>query len=187
MDKITQHHLNNLHIKDAIERYNSFQYIMQLTKQKVNWVYEVWDDLLQLTKTGDNHQRTIAVQVLSNLAKSDTEGRMLKDFDKLMAVTKDEQFVTARHSLQCLWKIGIVNKELKEKLIAALSKRYKECIGEKNCTLIRYDIMVVLRKVFDIVRDEEVKSIAMALIPSEQAEKYRKKYSGVWKDIAKTT
>src|SRR5258705_9847296 len=111
MDQTTKQHFDTLQSSDAQLRYSSFQYIMNVTKVPVDWTYEVWDDMLSLTKTGDNHQRTIAVQVLSNLAKSDPKKRMLKDLPQLFAVTKDEKFVTARHSLQCLWKIGIVNKE----------------------------------------------------------------------------
>jgi hypothetical protein len=70
--------------------------------------------MLALLKIGDNHQRAIAAQALSNPAKSDHKLRMLKDFDKLMAVTKDERFVTARHSLQSLWKVGTAGKELQK-------------------------------------------------------------------------
>jgi len=183
MDKITGLHVANLQSKDVTLRYQSFQYIMILTKEPVDWAYEVWDDLLAMTKTGDNHQRTIAVQLLSSLTKSDPEQRMLKDLDKLILVTRDEKFVTARHSLQCLWKIGIVSDELKEKLVKALSKRFKECADEKNYTLIRYDILEVLKKVFDIIPDEKLKAHSLAMIQTEPDEKYRKKYAGLWKHI----
>lgn len=185
MDKVTGEHLKNLHSKDANLRYASFQYIINLTKQPVDWAYEVWDDLLVLTKTGDNHQRTIAVQSLSNLAKSDPQKRMLKDLPKLFAITKDEKFVTARHSLQSLWKVAIVSKELQKKVVDGLSKRFKECIDEKNCTLVRYDILEVLRKIYDQVPDEKIKDISLALIETEDDLKYRKKYSGLWKDLNK--
>lgn len=185
MDQVTKLHLDNLHSKDANLRYASFQYIINLTKQPVDWAYEVWDDMLDMTKTGDNHQRTIAVQLLSSLAKSDPKQQMLKDFEKLLAVTKDEKFVTARHSLQCLWKVGIVNKEFQKKVVDGLSKRFKECIKEKNCTLIRYDISEVFRKIYDQVHDEKIKDISLALIKTEEDQKYRKKYVGLWKDILK--
>jgi hypothetical protein len=185
MDQTTKQHLGNLHSKDANLRYASFQYIINLTKQPVDWAYEAWDDLLVMTKTGDNHQRTIAVQVLSNLAKSDPKQRMLKDIDKLFTVTKDEKFVTARHALQCLWKIGVVNKEFQEKVVDRLSKRFKECVKEKNCTLIRYDISEVFRKMYDQEADEKVKDTSLALIQTEDDLKYRKKYMGLWKDVLK--
>ncbi len=182
MDQATKQHLDNLYSNDSNLRYDSFQYIIKLTKEPVNWAYEVWDDLLTLTKKGDNHQRTIAVQVLSNLAKSDPEQRMLKDVAKLFAVTKDEKFVTARHSLQSLWKIGIVNKEFQKKIVDGLNKRFKESIDEKNCTLIRYDILEVLREIYDQVHDEKIKDTSFAVIETEDDLKYRKKYLGLWKD-----
>src|SRR5262245_61925529 len=79
MDQITKSHFDNLFSQDANARYESFQYIINLTKQPVDWACEAWNDLLALTKKGDNHQRTIAVQLLSNLAKSDPGNRMQKD------------------------------------------------------------------------------------------------------------
>ena len=53
MDLTTRHHFDNLHSKDAQLRYASFQYIINLTKQPVDWAYDVWDDMLALTKTGE--------------------------------------------------------------------------------------------------------------------------------------
>jgi hypothetical protein len=60
MNQITKQHFVDLYSKDANLRYDSFQYIIKLTQQPVDWTYEVWDDLLDLLKTGDNHQRAIA-------------------------------------------------------------------------------------------------------------------------------
>jgi len=185
MDQTTRQQLDNLRSKDPASRYTSFQYIIKLTQQPVDWAYEVWDDLLTLLKSKDNHERAIAAQVLSNLTKSDPEQRMLKDFDKLMAVTRDERFVTARHSLQSLWKVAAAGKLLQKKVVDGLSKRYRECIDEKNCTLIRYDIIQVLRRIYDQVNDENIKEISLALIEEEEDQKYKKKYSGLWKDILK--
>ena len=111
---------------------------------------------------------------------------MLKDLDKLLVVTKDEKFVTARHSLQCLWKIGITSAELREKLVKALSLRFKDCSEEKNGTLTRFDIMEVFRKIFDKVPDENLLNTSVMLINTEPEAKYKKKYLGVWKDVMKT-
>ena len=155
----------------------------KLSYQPVDWAYEVWDDLLMLLEKGDNHQTTIAAQVLSNLAKSDPEQRMVHDLEKLLNVTKDEKFVTARHSLQCLWKVGVVHKTLRDKVLEGLSKRFEECTAEKNCTLIRYDIMEVFRKIYDQTGDDALKETVIRLCKTEPDEKYRKKYFGVWKDI----
>src|SRR5690625_1116215 len=61
-------------------------------------------------------------QLLCNLAKSYSEYRMLNDFSKLLAITKDERFVTARHSLQSIWKIGIANEKYKEMVVKSLQE-----------------------------------------------------------------
>jgi hypothetical protein len=135
--------------------------------------------------TGHTNQRAISAQVLSNLAKSDPLQRMVYDLEKLLKVTKDEKFVTARHSLQSLWKVGVANKILRDKVINGLSKRFNECIAEKNCTLIRYDIIEVFKKIYVKAGDEELKDTVITLIETENDEKYHRKYLGVWKDVLK--
>ncbi|MCW3118159.1 MAG: hypothetical protein JWM28_2241 [Chitinophagaceae bacterium] len=184
MDQETRQHLENLHRNDRDQRYASFQFIIRLTQQPVDWAYEKWDDLLALLNSKDNHERAIAAQLLSSLAKSDPEQRMLNDLDKLMAVTKDERFVTARHSLQSLWQIGIEGEALRRNLMDRLGKRFEECITEKNCTLIRYDIIEVFRKIYNQVPDDKIKTKALSLIETEEDQKYRKKYAGLWKSVS---
>jgi hypothetical protein len=55
---------------------------------------------------------------------------------------------------------------------------------EKNCTLIRYDIIQSLRNVYEVVKDEQVKAKAQALIALEEDMKYRKKYAGLWRETS---
>ena len=65
--------------------------------------------------------------------------------------------------------------------MAGLEQRFHECVTEKNCTLIRYDIMQSMRNVYDVVKDESIRAKALALIETEADPKYRKKYAAVWK------
>ena len=181
MDKITQTNLENLLSQDRDLQNNAFFSIIDLTNQPVDWAYTVWDDLVQALRHKDNHVRAIAAQVLCNLAKSDPEKRMLNDFPALLSVTKDDRFVTARHCMQALWKIGAAGKEQQQILVDGLEGRFNECITEKNCTLIRYDIMQSLRNLYDVAQDEKIRAKALALMETEQDMKYRKKYASVWK------
>jgi hypothetical protein len=181
IDEKTRTNLKNLRSEDREAQYHAFLYIQEITEKPVDWAYEVWDEMLAMLRHKDNHQRAIAAQVLSNLAKSDPKGRMLNDFSALLAVTKDERFVTARHCLQSLWKIGLTGKPQQEMVVNGLESRFHECISEKNCTLIRYDIIVDLMQLYDAVKDESVKTKALELIETEANLKYRKKYAGVWR------
>jgi hypothetical protein len=160
----------------------AFHGLLKASDSPVDWAYEVWDDLLRMLVDGDNRQRAIAAQLLSNLAKSDPQQRMLRDLPALLKVTKDERFVTARHCLQSLWKVGAAGEPQRKALLKGLAGRFNECAAEKNCTLIRYDILVVLRRVYDTVNgDEHIRSIAEQLIATEEDAKYRKKYATVWR------
>ena len=127
--------------------------------------------------------RAITSQILANLAKSDPEKRILRDFDTLLAVTRDNRFVTARHCMQSIWKVGVAGEEQQKRLVDGLEQRFEECITEKNCTLIRFDIMQGLRNLYDEVTDEQVKEKALGLIETENDLKYRKKYTSVWRSI----
>jgi hypothetical protein len=181
MDDTTRTHSNNLRSDDGDVRYAAFMALLAITDEPVDWAYEVWNELLANLRHKDNHQRAIAAQLLSNLAKSDPEQRMLKDFDALFAVTRDERFVSARHSLQAIWKVALAGKQHQQMVVERLASRFRECVTEKNATLIRYDISDDLRKLYDVVQDETVRETALALIATEEDSKYRKKYAGVWR------
>jgi hypothetical protein len=180
--------LEDLRSADPDRQNYAFQSLLKATDAPVDWAYEVWDDLLRTLVDGDNRQRSIAAQVLSNLAKCDSQQRMLKDLAALLKVTKDERFVTARHCLQSLWKVGVAGEPQRKALLNGLAARFKECTAEKNCTLIRYDILVVLRRIFELVNDEQIQLTAERLIAMEEDLKYRKKYAAVWrKNIERRT
>jgi hypothetical protein len=106
---------------------------------------------------------------------------MVRDVHALLNVTKDEKFVTARHCMQSLWKVGVAGESQRKVLVDGLSARFRECVAEKNCTLIRYDILECLRKIYDVVGDEKLRAKALELIETEEDPKYRKKYATVWK------
>lgn len=181
MDTETRVHIAALRSDDKQRRYEAFLSLLQATDTPVDWAYEVWDDLTAMLGDGDNHQRAIAAQLLANLARSDPDRRILRDLDALLAVTRDKRFVTARHTLQALWKIGLAGPEHRQRVVAALAARFADCATEKNGTLIRYDIAVALKKLYDAAPDESVRSAALALIAGETDGKYRAKYAEVWR------
>lgn len=181
MDSKTRKHLDNLRSEERELQNQAFFHILEATEQPVDWAYEVWDQLVDGLSHKDNHVRAISAQLLCNLAKSDPQNRMKKDFPALMELTKDKRFVTARHCLQSIWRVGASSKKMKEMVVDALAERFKNCAAEKNCTLIRYDIIQGLRNLYDEVKDEKIKERALELIETEEDLKYRKKYASVWK------
>jgi hypothetical protein len=84
--------------------------------------------------------------------------------------------------MQALWKVGAAGKQQQKILVDGLESRFKECITEKNCTLIRYDIIQSLRNLYDEVEDEKIREKALELIETEKDSKNRKKYATLWRD-----
>jgi hypothetical protein len=181
LDQLIRANLDALRSKDKAQQGEAYQRLMTATAGPVDWAYEAWDELLESLRHKDNRLRSIASQILCNLAKSDPKKRMVRDLPALLAVTKDEKFVTARHCLQSLWKVGVAGASQRKAVVDGLAIHFQECAAEKNCTLIRYDILESLRKVFDAVGDEKVKHKALELIATEKDLKYRQKYSTLWK------
>jgi hypothetical protein len=181
MNIATRTNLNNLWSSDRELQNQAFTAILKATDKPVDWAYEAWDEVVANLSHKDNHNRAIAAQVLCNLAKSDHKGRILKDFNALLAVTRDERFVTARHCMQALWKVGAAGKKQQKRLVGGLTVRFAECATETNCTLIRYDISQSLRNLYNATKDEKVREQALELIETEPDLKYRKKYATVWR------
>jgi len=181
MDKTVRVNLDNVRSEDSQLQNQAYHFLTEVTEKPVDWAYEAWDELVEGLTHKDNHVRAISAQVLANLGKSDPKGRMFKDFEKLLNVTKDARFVTARHCLQSIWKVGLAGKNAQGLVVKGLEKRYKECVDEKNGTLIRYDIIVDLKNLYEATTSSEIKEKALELIELETDLKYKKKYASVWK------
>lgn len=102
MDKTIRRHLDNMRSSVGQQQNQAYSCLMEQTEQPVERAHEAWDELLEGLRHKDNHVRAISAQLLVNLAQSDPHGRMLKDFEALLAVTQDGRFVTAQHCLQSL-------------------------------------------------------------------------------------
>jgi hypothetical protein len=76
--------LDDLRSSGQDRQNQAFQAMLKASDSPVDWAYEVWDDLRRTLVDGDNRQRSIAAQVLSNLAKSDPQERMLRDLPALL-------------------------------------------------------------------------------------------------------
>jgi hypothetical protein len=181
MDEDVRANMADIRSGDRAVQGRAFEALLAATDGPVDWAYEAWDDLVAGLTHKDNRLRAIASQLLCNLAKSDPEGRMLDDFDALLDVTRDEKFVTARHCLLSLWKVGLAGDPQRRMVVDGLARRFADCAPEKNATLIRFDIAQGLRKLHDESGDASIRETALALIAAEADLKYRKKYAGVWK------
>jgi hypothetical protein len=159
----------------------AYDALMAATAEPVPWAGEVWDEVVAQLSDPDNHNRAIAAQLLCNLAAHDDGERILGDLNALMTVTWDERFVTARHTLRSLWRIGLGGDAQRRAVLDALSRRYADSVAEKNGTLVRNDIVESLRRLHDATGDPAIEPLARELIEAEPDLTYRRKYARHWK------
>lgn len=183
MDKTIRSKMDDIFTGDGQTQFKAYDYLMKESEKPVSWAYDVWEEVVAGLTHKDNHIRAICGQLLGNLGKSDPKGRMFKDFDTLLNVTKDERFVTARHTMQNIWKVGLGGKNAQILVVKGLEERFKECVTEKNGKLIRYDILVSMRNLYAATTSSEIKEKALELIELEEDVKHKKKYATVWKKV----
>lgn len=166
-----------IHAGDRAQQGAAYQRLLGATAHTVTWAYDVWDRLVAALGSDDNRLRSIASQILANLAAhSDPDGRIVTDFDALAAVTRDARFVTARHALQSLWKVSLGGAEQLHLVLDHLATRFHDCAQEKNCGLIRQDIVVALASIERVSGAQSGGSVAEELIASEPDATCRRKY-----------
>ncbi len=159
----------------------AYDRLLAAAAEKVDWGAEAWPALLPFLTDADNHVRSIAGQVLSRLAISVPTGVVLDDFGKIIAVTHDEKFVTARHVLQSSWRIGLAGPKARALLIDTYNKRFAAAAAEKNGSLVRFDIIVAIRHLRAATDDAGLDAVAEELIATETDLKYRKKFAAALK------
>lgn len=163
-------------------RMEALQAALKLTESKVDWVYEVWDLLLEKLDHENSYQRSIGLLLLCNLAKSDAEDRLAEALERLLVHTRDEKFITSRQCLQNIWKVA-VRRSHREKVLAHLEQRFAECADEKHANLLRQDILQSMLALYKAEKDETLLARARALLAKEQEPKYRKQYEALFKSI----
>ncbi|WP_155593284.1 hypothetical protein [Lysinibacillus cavernae] len=177
MEKEILQLFSNLTELDQDVQYESYEELMKIMQEPVDWTYAVWEQLVKALTYNNGNARARAAQILCALAaKSDPEERVLEDFLKIWAVTYDEQFGTARSALQAIWKIGLAGQVQRDLVVSYLAKRFQTCLDEKHPTLIRYDIIVSFKKLYDQTKDPKLLDIAHRLINEEQDNKNKKKF-----------
>jgi hypothetical protein len=181
MDKKIKEFIDNLGSTDDKVRLAALQIVLKITENKVDWVYDVWDDLVDKLGNENSYQRSIAIMVLCNLAKSDSENRIEGPLNRLLAHTKDDKFITSRQCIQNIWKVAAVNGRARKAILDHLEKQFAGCAEEKHYNLIRQDIIQAIRLLYDYKEDDRLLAWAKEMTKKEKDEKYRKKYESILK------
>ncbi len=182
MDEPIKAIFHDLGSTDDKIRLNALQSVLSISEDRVDWIYDVWDDLLNKLENENSYQRSIGIMLLCNLAKSDTQNRIGACLNRILKHTRDEKFITSRQCIQNIWKIAAACEGTRGIIIDHLEKRFIECASEKHSNLLRQDIVQSLWSLYKVEKDEKISDRINRLILEEPEDKYRKKYISVLKE-----
>jgi hypothetical protein len=181
MNRNIKIYIEDLESTDDRIRLNALQSLLKITESKIDWIYEVWDHLLEKLNNENSYQRSIAVKLLCNLAKSDSENRLEHSLDRLLVHTRDDKFITSRQCIQNIWKVAATNSVYRKKVLKHLEKQFIECTDEKHYNLIRRDIIQSIMFLHKEAKDDALLTRIQTLIAKENDGKYRKQYEAQFK------
>lgn len=146
--------VDELGSKNNKVRKNALDTLLDMTQEKVDWVYEVWGTLVDKLASDNSYQRSIGIFLLSNLIKSDYEHRFFEVIDRYLELMEDEKFITSRQTIQTSWKVAIQLDELRDKIIHYLLKMFSENkFLSLHANLIRKDIIMSLCNIHNVYKD----------------------------------
>lgn len=150
MNDIIKDLMERLNVKDNNIRKEALNKVVELTECPVDWIYDYWDFLVEKLDSKNSYQRTIAMFIISNLAKSDRENRFEGILDKYLLMTEDEKFITSRQTLQTVWKVAIAKENCRKKIVEHLYRMFTENkYLDTHANLIRKDIVETLYKIYE--------------------------------------
>lgn len=68
VDVLTRAYFVNLESDEWDLQYEAYQRILEMTKQEVDWAYEVWDDIVQNLSNRDAHIRSLLCSAIGTLS-----------------------------------------------------------------------------------------------------------------------
>lgn len=156
----------------------AFVLLLEKMEKRVDFACEIWDLLLEDLSSFDVQRRARAGQMLSYLAISDSDERMLEDFYKIWTLTYDQNYTIASQVLQSTWRIGLCGGKQQNLLIEAYKMRFEEALKKGSTNeWIRYTLIENLWKLYTINQDELVRVLVKRFVKMELQSKSENKFA----------
>lgn len=134
--------INTLSVKEDKVRKVALDEVLKLTQEKVDWINEYWDTIVEKLSSENSYQRTIGMFVISNLAISDNENLIDGILNKYLSLMEDEKFITSRQTIQTSWKVAIGKQSTSKTIVEHLMRMFTSNIHLKtHANLIRKDVV----------------------------------------------
>ena len=102
--------------KDDEIRYPSFKALLIISEEAPKVLYPKWDFLAGLINSDNSYRKLIALRLIANLTKADTDNKFEKIFDDYYSILDEDKTMTAGHLAGNSGKIAKAKPKLQLKI-----------------------------------------------------------------------
>ena len=139
--------------KDVI-RFKSFKALLLISEEHPQALYPKWDFFEDLLDSDNNYLKYIAIYLIANLTRVDTENRFEQIFNEYYSILDDERTMTAAHLAANSGKIAKAKPKLRSKITNRLLNIDKAHRGKQE-ELIRGYAIEAFNEYFAEIKDKE--------------------------------
>jgi hypothetical protein len=129
--------------------------LYRLSEEQPDVLYPEWDYLVELLDSENSYHRSIAGQLLANLARADVEGRFEASFSRIFALLDDAKIVPARQFAQHVGRIAHAKPHLQARITERLLAVDESHHTESRKDLLKGDIIAAFDEFFADSPDQE--------------------------------
>ncbi len=115
-EKVLQELLDGVLSKEDALRYGSFKALNVLSEKHPERLYGKWDFFADLMRSDNTHHKYIAIYIIANLTKVDSEGRFEKLFDAYYGLLGDKSVIPPAHVALNSGKIALAKPHLQAEI-----------------------------------------------------------------------
>ncbi|MBN2602773.1 MAG: hypothetical protein JXA91_01415 [Candidatus Thermoplasmatota archaeon] len=103
--------LENILSKDDQVRFSSFKTLLTISEKHPVLLYKHWDRFAKMLSSKNSYHQYIAIHLIANLTKIDSENKLDNIFDTYFGILKQGKTMTSGHTIE---KAGIIAKFKKQ-------------------------------------------------------------------------
>ena len=163
-------------------RFNSYETLLHISKQRPEILYPKWDYLAGLLTSDNHYHRYIAINLIANLVKVDMENKFERDFDKYFENISGEKTMVAGQAAMNAGKIAMAKPNLQTKITIMLLKIDQIHQGKQTELMKAYAIAAFDDYFDDITDPEKIIGFVKAQLNSEspKTRKAAKEFLNKW-------
>ena len=152
-EKVLGELLNGVLSKEDAVRYGSFKALNALSEKHPERLYDKWDFFADLLGNPNTHQKYIAIYIIANLTKVDSEKKFEKLFNTYCGLLGDKSVIPPAHVALNSGKIALA----KPKLQAEITNRLLDidAVVQRHKDLVKASAIEAFDAYFEMSKDQD--------------------------------